>query len=58
MNNNKAILSSCTTWHKEDDETYTKVWTSFSNTGHYNYKIIEENVDEKDYFKRLLAGTA
>ncbi len=58
MNNNEAILYGGLTWHKEDDGTYTKVWTSFSKTGKYNYKIIEENVNEKNYFKRLLDGTA
>lgn len=56
--NYETTLGGSISWHKEDDGTYIKVLTSLSKSGKYNYKVIEQNVNEKDYFKRRLDGTA
>lgn len=45
-------------WEKQSDGTYTKSLTIYYKHGKQLQQIIEENVSEKEYFKRKLDGTA
>lgn len=45
-------------WEKQSDGTYTKSLTIYYKRGRPMQQIIEENVSEKEYFKRKLNGTA
>ncbi len=57
-NNVGTTLSGNWGWEKQDDGTYTKSLTIYYKHGRNLHQIIEENVSEKEYFKRKLDGTA
>lgn len=45
-------------WSKQPNGTYTKSLTIYYKHGRQLHQIIEENISEKEYFKRKLDGTA
>ena len=45
-------------WEKQSDGTYTKSLTIYYKRGRPLRQIMEENISEKEYFKRKLNGTA
>lgn len=45
-------------WSQQIDGTYTKSLTIYYRYGRHQQQIIEENISEKEYFKRKLDGTA
>lgn len=45
-------------WSKQENGTYTKSMIIYYKNGKNDYVVLEENVSEKEYFKRKLDGTA
>ena len=57
-NHTETTLGGMASWIKHTDGSYTKIMTVYYKHGKIDFQILEENVSEKDYFKRKLDGTA